>query len=271
MTDRRTQPDTTTDRPISRRTHDELFLATCYAKSQVEEEEFGRKQTQDYHNKLLNMSMQLGTDTQDDLQNEPQNQYEKEIENASRNSVYVRDFINHTKRHGLLSTERNRHRDNIIRARYTRTVLMGQQDQNQLQFIQPQTPNGSQTARRFLPSSITGTQLQPQLQSQQQPQQQIPTGQAPPTQESQTGISGQAPTGTIPQTGSQTQTQTQTSTQSQPNQNQNATVTTQYQRDGTPSTHSQASIVTPRRLDFSAAMKSILKTPTSKLRSEMKK
>ena len=38
MTDRRTQPDTTTDRPISRRTHDELFLATCYAKSQVEEE-----------------------------------------------------------------------------------------------------------------------------------------------------------------------------------------------------------------------------------------
>ena len=34
MTDRRTQPDTTTDRPI---------LATCYEKSRAEEEEFEKK------------------------------------------------------------------------------------------------------------------------------------------------------------------------------------------------------------------------------------
>ena len=33
MTDRRTQPDTTTERPISRQVHNDLFLATYYERS----------------------------------------------------------------------------------------------------------------------------------------------------------------------------------------------------------------------------------------------
>ena len=46
MTDRRTQPDITTDRPISRQVHSDLILATCYEKSRIEEEEFEKTQTQ---------------------------------------------------------------------------------------------------------------------------------------------------------------------------------------------------------------------------------
>ena len=44
-------------------------------------------------------------------------EYEQELTNATKNSIYVREYIEHTRRHGLLSTERNRNRDNITRAR----------------------------------------------------------------------------------------------------------------------------------------------------------
>ena len=40
MTDRRTQPETTTDRTISRQDDNALFIASSYKKSRIEEEEF---------------------------------------------------------------------------------------------------------------------------------------------------------------------------------------------------------------------------------------
>ena len=49
MTDRRTQPETTTDRTISRQDDNALFIASSYKKSRIEEEEFEKKRTQDFN------------------------------------------------------------------------------------------------------------------------------------------------------------------------------------------------------------------------------
>ena len=67
----------------------------------------------------------------------------------------IREYIEHTRRHSLLLTERNRNRDNITRARYLCSVLI-EPDPNHLQYTQPQPEIGSQTAHWFIPISATG-------------------------------------------------------------------------------------------------------------------
>ena len=56
-------------------------------------------------------------------------EYEQELTNATKNSIYIREY----RRHGLLSTERNRNRDNITRARYLCSVL-AEPNPNHLQY-----------------------------------------------------------------------------------------------------------------------------------------
>ena len=64
---------------------------------------------------------------------EPQMEYEQELENATKNSIYVREYIEQIRRHGILLTERNRNRDNITRARYLCSVLI-EPDPNHLEI-----------------------------------------------------------------------------------------------------------------------------------------
>ena len=96
---------------------------------------------------------------------EPQMEYEQELENATKNSIYVREYIEQIRRHGILLTERNRNRDNITRARYLCSVLI-EPDPNHLEYDQSQPEIGSQTAHWFIPISATGQTItgQPQLQ-----------------------------------------------------------------------------------------------------------
>ena len=99
------------------------------------------------------------------LRYEPQMEYEQELENVSRNLFYVREYIDYTRKHGLLLTERNRNRDNITRASYLRSVLI-EPDPNHLQYTQPQLKVGSQTAHWCIPISVTGQTITGQPQSQ---------------------------------------------------------------------------------------------------------
>ena len=49
------------------------------------------------HRKLLNVSMQLSGGVQDELLYEPQMEYEQELTNATKNSTYVREYVEYTK------------------------------------------------------------------------------------------------------------------------------------------------------------------------------
>ena len=79
MTDRRTQPDTTTDRPILRQVHNDLFLVTCYERVELKKKNLRKDKLKNNHRKLLNVSMQLGGGVQDELRYELQMEYEQEF------------------------------------------------------------------------------------------------------------------------------------------------------------------------------------------------
>ena len=82
-----------------------------------------------------------------------------------RIQIHIHEYIQHTRTHGLSSIERNRHRDNITRARYLCSVLI-EPDPNHLEYDQSQPEIGSQTAHWFIPISATGQTITGQPQSQ---------------------------------------------------------------------------------------------------------
>ena len=52
--------------------------------------------------------MSLDDDIKDELRNELQIQYAQELANATQILIHIREYINYTRRHDLLTTERNR-------------------------------------------------------------------------------------------------------------------------------------------------------------------